>query len=402
MADDPGSGQTAGRRGRVGQRGDAMLVLVVGAGVLGLACARALALAGHDVVVAEAARAIGQGISSRNSEVVHGGMYYPAGSARHRHCIAGRRLLYAFCASHAVPHRRCGKLVVATTPEEEAKVARIHATGIENGVEGLRLIDRAEAQAMEPALSCRSALWSPETGIVDSHAFMLALSADLTDAGGVIALDTPVLAVDRDAAGYSVTFGGAEPGRLTVDALVNAAGLGAQALARRMPFYPENRIPPLVLAKGNYFGYSRRPPFSRLVYPAPVDGGLGIHATLDMAGRMRFGPDVEWVDTEDYRVDPLRAEAFYARIRTYFPGLPDGSLAPDYAGLRPKLTGPGVPAADFRIDGPEAHGMPGLVQLFGIESPGLTASLSIAAEVASACCRSPAPRNPPSDGPGIG
>ena len=359
-----------------------MLILVVGAGVVGLACARALAIAGHEVVVAEAAHTIGQGISSRNSEVVHGGMYYPTGSTRHHHCTVGRRLLYAYCDRRGVPYRRCGKLVVATSAEEEAKVVQIHFTGVANGVEGLRLLEGAEARAMEPALSCSAALWSPETGIVDSHALMLSLSAELADAGGEIALNTPVIAVDQDAGGYVVQFGGADPGKITVDGIVNAAGLGAQRLARQMPFYPADQIPPLVLAKGNYFRFGPRPAFSRLIYPAPVDGGLGIHATLDLAGRMRFGPDVEWVDAEDYRVDPCRAEAFYDRIRTYFPTLPAGSLLPDYAGLRPKLSGPGAPSADFRIDGPERHGLPGLVQLFGIESPGLTSSLSIANDVA--------------------
>lgn len=356
-----------------------MQVLVVGAGVVGLAVARAAALAGHEVIVAEATSGIGNGVSSRNSEVIHGGMYYPTGSLRAHHCTRGRRMLYAYCASHGVHHRRCGKLIVATTEAEAEKIAAIQRQGLENGVEDLEPIGPNAAHDLEPELACVAAVWSPQTGVIDSHGLMLALQGDLEDRGGMIAFETTIQRIERSAQGWSVHYGSDEP--LKVDAVINSAGLGAQALARATAGYPPTRVPRLVLAKGNYFGYARRPVFSRLIYPAPVDGGLGIHVTLDLAGRMRFGPDVEWIDSEDFSVDQRRADAFYARIRTYWPGLPDGTLVPDYAGIRPKLTGPGEPAADFLIEGPPAHGLPGLVHLFGIESPGLTSSLSIAEEV---------------------
>jgi L-2-hydroxyglutarate oxidase LhgO len=339
-----------------------MTAIVIGAGVVGLAVARALAVDGRDVIVLEAADAIGTGTSSRNSEVVHGGMYYPEGSAKARFCVEGRRLLYAFCESHGVPARRCGKLIVATTEAEVAKIEAIARLGVANGVEELSLIDGAAAAAMEPNLRCLAALWSPQTGIVDSHALMLALQGDLEAAGGAIAFDTPLDGVERVGSAWRVRFGGREPGE---------------------------RIPKRVLAKGNYFACAGRPAFSRLIYPAPVDGGLGVHLTLDMAGRMKFGPDVEWLgdvnpSAIDYRVDPARGESFYAAIRTYWPGLPDGALVADYAGVRPKLSGPGDPAADFLIEGPAAHGLDGLVHLFGIESPGLTSSLAIAAAASEA------------------
>ncbi|HEX2554380.1 MAG TPA: NAD(P)/FAD-dependent oxidoreductase [Microvirga sp.] len=359
-----------------------MNVLVIGAGVVGLAIARALALRGHEVIVAEKADGIGSGVSSRNSEVIHGGMYYPAGSLRARHCVAGRRMLYAYCESHGVPHRKCGKLIVATNDLEQAKIEGIHQQGVTNGVEALTLLSGAEARALEPELACTGAVLSPETGIIDSHAFMLALQGDLEGAGGMIAFHAPVERLSRAGAGWSAAVGGPEPMELEVEAVVNAAALGAQAIARATEGYPPERVPRLVLAKGNYFGCTGRPAFRRLIYPAPVEGGLGTHVTLDLAGRMRFGPDVEWITSEVYEVDPRRAESFYASIRRYWPGLPDGALVPDYSGIRPKLTGPGEPAADFLIDGPAEHGLPGLVHLFGIESPGLTSALSIAEDVA--------------------
>ncbi|MEZ0172473.1 NAD(P)/FAD-dependent oxidoreductase [Microvirga sp. TS319] len=359
-----------------------MDVLVIGAGVVGLACARALAQRGHDVIVAEKTGGIGNGVSSRNSEVIHGGMYYPADSFRARHCVNGRRLLYAFCESHGVPHRKCGKLIVATDDLEQAKIEGIYEQGVANGVEGLSFLTGAEAAALEPNLTCTGAVLSRETGIIDSHALMLALQGDLEAAGGMIAFQATVERIARNGTGWNVAVGGAQPTEIAVDAVVNAAGLGAQALARTTEAYAPERVPPLVLAKGNYFGCLGRPAFSRLIYPAPVDGGLGTHVTLDLAGRMRFGPDVEWIDREIYEVDPERTEAFYAAIRRYWPGLPDGALVPDYAGIRPKLTGPGEKAADFMIDGPAEHGLAGLVQLFGIESPGLTSCLSLAEEVA--------------------
>lgn len=355
---------------------------MIGAGVVGLAIARALSLRDHSVIVAEATGGIGNGISSRNSEVIHAGMYYPAGSLRARHCVNGRRMLYAFCESHGVPHARCGKLIVATNDLEQAKIEGIYEQGLANEVEGLSFLTSEEARALEPNLACTGAVLSRETGIVDSHALMLALQGDLENAGGTIAFHASVERIARNGARWDVRVGGAEPTELTVDAVVNAAGLAAQALARATDGYPVDRVPPLVLAKGNYFGCLGRPAFSRLIYPAPVDGGLGTHVTLDLAGRMRFGPDVEWVEREEYEVDPRRAESFYASIRRYWPGLPDGALVPDYSGIRPKLSGPGEKAADFMIDGPAEHGLSGLVHLFGIESPGLTSCLSIAEDVA--------------------
>lgn len=358
-----------------------MDVLVIGAGVIGLAVARALALNGHGVIVAEATGGVGNGVSSRNSEVIHAGMYYPSGSLRARHCVAGRRMLYAFCGTHGVPHARCGKLIVATNDLEQAKIEGIYEQGLANGVEGLSFLTGEEARALEPNLTCTGAVLSQETGIVDSHALMLALQGDLESSGGVIAFHAPVERIVRNGTGWNVQAGGREPTELTVDAVVNAAGLGAQGIARRTEKYPAERVPPLVLAKGNYFGCLGKPAFSRLIYPAPVDGGLGTHVTLDLAGRMRFGPDVEWIEAENHEVDPRRAASFYASIRRYWPGLPEGALVPDYAGIRPKLTGPGEKAADFIIDGPAEHGLAGLVHLFGIESPGLTSCLSIAEDV---------------------
>jgi L-2-hydroxyglutarate oxidase LhgO len=365
-----------------------MQILVVGAGVVGLGIARAAALKGHDVIVAEAADAIGTGTSSRNSEVIHAGLYYPPGSIRARLCPRGRRALYAYCEIHGINHRKCGKLVVATKEAEVAKVEAILAQSIANGVEGVRMMTRAEATALEPALACVAAMASPETGIIDSHGLMLALQGELEDHGGAIAFNTPVERLVRTAKGWSVHYGGAEPGVLEVDAVLNSAGHGAQRLARATEGYPAERVPPLILCKGNYFGYPGRSAFSRLVYPAPpADAGLGVHVTLDLAGRMRFGPDVEWMPDGaglDYSVDPHRADVFYAAIRTYWPGLPDNSLVPDYCGIRPRLTGPGTPPADFMIERPADHGLPGLVHLFGIESPGLTACLTLGEDVVAA------------------
>jgi len=358
-----------------------MQILVIGAGVIGLAVARAAARAGHDVVIAEQEGGIGSGMSSRNSEVIHAGMYYPTGSLRAVHCARGRRMLYAYCGEHGIPYRKCGKLIVATNPAEEAQVAAIERQSLENGIEGLAMLDAAAARRLEPALASIGALHSSETGIIDGHAFMLALRGDLEDRGGMIAFRTRIERLHPDARGWTAEFSGQEAGLLEIDAVVNAAGLSAQALARATEGYPAERTPRLMFAKGNYFTYSGRPVFSRLIYPTPVDGGLGIHVTLDLSGRMRFGPDVEWIDRELYDVDPRRAELFYARIRRYWPGLPDDSLLPDYSGIRPKLTGPGEKAADFVIDGPPAHGLHGLVHLFGIESPGLTSALSLAEEV---------------------
>lgn len=361
-----------------------MQVLVIGAGIVGLAVARAAARRGHEVIVAEAANAIGTGTSSRNSEVIHAGMYYPTGSVRARHCVAGRRMLYEFCASRGVPHRKCGKLIVATNDAELAKIETIAKQGKINEVEGLAMLSGAQARALEPSLACVGALHSPETGIIDGHAYMLALRGELEDAGGAIAFNTPVTGAQRSSSSWIVKFGGDSADEFEFDGVINCAGLSAQAVARTVEGYPPERVPRLVLAKGNYFSCAGKPAFSRLIYPVPTDGGLGVHLTLDLNGRMRFGPDVEWIEREHYDVDPRRADSFYERIRTYWPGLRDGALTPDYSGIRPKLTGAGEPAADFLIDAPAKHGMPGLVHMFGIESPGLTSSLSLAEEAADA------------------
>jgi L-2-hydroxyglutarate oxidase LhgO len=357
-----------------------MQVLVVGAGVVGLAVGRAAAQAGHDVIVAEAADTIGTGTSSRNSEVIHAGLYYPTNSIRARHCVRSRRMLYAYCASHGVPHKKTGKVVVACDDAELAQLEKIHKQAVSNDCEGVELIDPMAVTRMEPEVRCVAAMHSPETGIIDSHAYMLALRGDIEDRGGMIAFNTRIERLARAPGGWEVRFGAGEA--IVVDAVVNAAGLGAQALARVTEGYPQDRVPRLVLAKGSYFSYSGRPVFKRLVYPTPVPGGLGVHVVLDLAGRMRFGPDVEWIEQENYDVDPRRGHVFYEAIRQYWPGLPDGSLVPDFAGIRPKISGQGEPALDFIIDAPEHHGMPRLVCLFGIESPGLTASLAIGEEVA--------------------
>ncbi len=360
-----------------------MQVLIVGAGIVGLACARAAALAGHDVIVAEAASAIGTGTSSRNSEVIHAGLYYPTGSKRAFHCPRGRRMLYDFCVSHGVPHRKCGKLVVATNETEIGRLETVYRQAQINGCEGIELIDRVAARRLEREVFCLLAMRSPETGIIDSHAYMRALRGDLEDRGGMIALNTPIERLAHVQGRWEVRYGSDGAESIRVDAVVNAAGLGAQRLARASEGYPPERVPRLVLAKGNYFSFAGRPVFSQLVYPVPIHGGLGIHVVLDLGGRMRFGPDVEWIERENYDVDPARAGAFYQRIRDYWPGLPDNSLTPDYAGIRPKLSGPGEAAVDFMIDAPRDHGLPALVQLFGIESPGLTSALSLGEEVVS-------------------
>jgi L-2-hydroxyglutarate oxidase LhgO len=362
-------------------------VVIIGAGAVGLAVAASFARSGRDVLVLEAADGIGAGASSRNSEVIHAGMYYPTGSLRHRMCVEGRRMLYAYLAARGVPHHKLGKLIVAASPDEVETIEAIHATGCRNNVERLELISGAKAVAWEANLSCAAALWSPETGIVDAHAYMLALQGEIEDQGGALAFETPVRAIEPlSPGGFRVSTGGREPAIILCQRLVNCAGLYAQEVAGAIAGYRGDLIPPLVLAKGNYFGCTGRPAFTRLIYPAPVEGGLGVHVTLDLAGRMRFGPDVEWLETRDprsidYTVDPQRSGAFYAAIRRYWPGLPDGAITPDYSGCRPKLSGRGEPAADFRIDGPEVHGLFGLVNLFGVESPGLTSSMAIAEEV---------------------
>lgn len=364
---------------------DRVDALVIGAGVVGLAVGRALARSGLETIVLERADAIGTGTSSRNSEVIHAGIYYPAGSLKAALCVRGRQQLYAFCASHGVAHRRCGKLVVATSPEQHAALESTRAKAAVNGVE-LRWLEPAEAQALEPALRCTAALHSPETGIVDSHGLMLALQGDMEAAGGALALCSPVQGLRCGVDGHVVQVGGDAPMELAAGIVVNAAGLWAPGLAAATHGLGAPHVPQGHHAKGNYFSLAGRAPFSRLVYPVPEQAGLGVHLTLDLAGQARFGPDVEWLapgspDDIDYRVDAARADGFYAEIRRYWPELRDGALQPAYSGVRPKLGGPGSPAADFVVQGPQVHGVNGLVNLFGIESPGLTSCLALADEV---------------------
>lgn len=360
---------------------DQVECIVAGAGVVGLAVARALARAGREVVLVEAADAIGTGTSSRNSEVIHAGIYYEPGSLKAELCVKGRDALYAFCASHGVPHRRIGKLIVAATADEVAYLEKLAATGAANGVDDLRLMDGAEARALEPALSVHAALHSPSTGIVDSHALMLALQGDMEAAGGMLALSSPVLSAEPAGGGLVVRTGGAAPLTLGCRLLVNAAGLDAPGLARAIAGLPAAAVPQQTLAKGNYFTCARKVPFRHLIYPVPEAGGLGTHLTLDLAGQGRFGPDVEWVEDRDYRVDPARRASMMASIRRYWPDVREEDLAPGYSGIRPKIPGRGGRAPDFRIEGPQDHGVAGLVNLFGIESPGLTSALAIAARV---------------------
>ncbi|WP_127996392.1 NAD(P)/FAD-dependent oxidoreductase [Piscinibacter defluvii] len=364
---------------------DQVDAVVIGAGVVGLATGRALARAGLETVVLERANAIGTGTSSRNSEVVHAGIYYPAGSLKARLCVQGRQQLYAFCAGHGVAVRRCGKLIVATSEAQRPRLEATRRAAAANGVP-LRELAADEVRALEPALQCVAALESPETGIVDSHGLMLALQGDLEAAGGALALCSPVLGLRAGPGLHVVSVGGEAPMELGARVVVNAAGLWAPGLAAATHGLAPAHCPQGRHAKGNYFALAGRAPFSRLIYPVPEAAGLGVHLTLDLAGQARFGPDVQWLpagdpDAIDYRVDPARGEAFYAEIRRYWPALPDGALQPAYSGVRPKLGGPEAPAADFVLQGPDEHGIAGLMNLFGIESPGLTASLAIADEV---------------------
>ena len=352
--------------------------VVVGAGVVGLAVARALALAGREVIVIEATDSIGTETSSRNSEVIHAGIYYPKGSLMARTCVAGRHQLYAYCAQHGVPHRNCGKLIVATNEAESERLAEIKGRAEANGVEGMRLLTAAEATTLEPNLKCTAALLSPATGIVDSHSYMLALQGDAEAKGAMFAFLSPLERARVRDDSIELEIGGTEPMKLRCRLMVNAAGLHAPVLARKVEGMPTERIPTPYYAKGNYFTLTGKSPFSRLIYPVPVPGGLGVHITVDLGGQAKFGPDVEWIDDIDYTVDPHRADKFYAAVRRYWPGLKDGALQPGYAGIRPKIVPQGAPAQDFTLQGPAEHGVPGLIHLFGIESPGLTASLALA------------------------
>ncbi|ANN65785.1 NAD(P)/FAD-dependent oxidoreductase [Bordetella bronchialis] len=359
--------------------------VVIGAGVVGLAVARGLALDGREVLVADAAEGIGTGTSSRNSEVIHAGIYYPAGSLKAELCVRGKHMLYDYCAARGIPHRRLGKLIVATDAAQDAMLDDIARRARANGVDDLERLSGAQAMAMEPALRCTAALLSPSTGIVDSHALMLAYQGDAENAGAQFVFHTPLLAGGvRADGGFDLRFGGQEAMTLSCATLVNAAGLHAPALARRLDGVPRDSIPQAYLCKGSYFTLSGRAPFSRLIYPVPQHAGLGVHLTLDMGGQAKFGPDTEWIEREDYTLDPRRADVFYDAVRSYWPALPDGALAPGYTGIRPKISGPREPAADFAIVGPARHGVAGLVNLFGIESPGLTSSLAIAERVLAA------------------
>jgi L-2-hydroxyglutarate oxidase LhgO len=364
--------------------------LVIGAGVVGLAAAAELARSGREVFVLEAGPRIGGGISSRNSEVIHSGIYYETGSLKHRLCVEGRRRLYDYCALHNVAHRKCGKLVVATSDAETSKVMALVRQAEANGVENVELIDGAAARKLEPALQATLALHVHETGLVDSHGLMLALVGEIEAAGGAVLLEHRVVAGERKAeAGFEIEVA-TRDGALLIAArhLVLAAGPWAHAVAAKIRGVAEIDRPPLHLAKGSYFSHAGAGRFSRLIYPVPEPGGLGVHLTLDLGGAMRFGPDVEWLDSNDpdavdFSVDLARGARFYASVRRYWPGLADDALQPAYAGVRPKLSGPGAPNADFLIRGPQEHGVAGLVELYGVESPGLTSSLAIAALVAS-------------------
>jgi L-2-hydroxyglutarate oxidase LhgO len=353
--------------------------IVVGAGVVGLATACALARGGRDVLVLEAEADIGTGISSRSSEVAHAGLYYPTGSLKAQLCTAGRALLEAYCERHGVPFRRTGKLVVAANPGQHAALEALARSARANGVSDVCLLTAGEAHALEPELRCHGALLSPSTGIVDSRAFILALRGELEALGGTVALNTRVTGGTLDREGVVLRATGTD---LIAGVVINAAGLGAQALARAMAGCDANAVPPLHLAKGTYFALGARAPFRHLIYPVPEAGGLGIHATLDLGGRTRFGPDIEWVDTPDYRLDSDRANAFYAAIRSYWPGLPEGALRPDYCGIRPKVSRPGGSSTDFIVQLVAQQRGAALVNLFGIESPGLTAALALGAHVA--------------------
>lgn len=365
---------------------DQVDAVVMGAGVVGLAVARALARQGLETLVLERDTAIGTGVSSRNSEVIHAGLYYPAGSLKAALCVRGKQLLYAHCESHGVAHQRCGKLVVATGPEQLPGLQLLQAKAVANGVDDLQFLTAEEARALEPQLQCEAALLSPSTGIVDSHGLMLSLQGGLEQAGGALALGAEVLSAERDGEGWRIQVADALSGEMELGArvLVNATGLWAPLLAARLQGLP---TPPRArFSKGCYFSLQGRAPFSRLVYPLPQDAWLGVHLTLDLGGQARFGPDAQWLDgvddpaAIDYQVDPARAEVFYADVRRYWPGLRDGALQPAYSGVRPKIHGPGEPAPDFRLDGPTQHGQPGLLNLMGIESPGLTSALAIAEE----------------------
>lgn len=377
---------------------DKVGAVVVGAGVVGLACARALACHGIDTLIIERHASFGSETSSRNSEVIHAGLYYPTGSLKAELCVRGQALLYQFCRQYGVPHRRCGKLIVATSQVQEARLLALHDTGLANGTGNLHLLGQHTAQALEPALQCTAALHSADTGIIDSHALMLALLGDAEAHGANLAVHSPLLAADLSSNGHILHIGGSEPLSVATDIIINAAGLRAPALAGHFAGLAAEHLPTAHFAKGNYYALAGKAPFSRLIYPLPEPGGLGVHLTLDLGGQARFGPDVEWLaehhdHAPDYQVCPQRADTFYAEVRRYWPQLPNDALSPAYAGIRPKIAGPGQAAADFVIQDERTHGISGLINLFGIESPGLTASLALAERV---CAKLGLAGDPPS------
>jgi len=360
--------------------------VVIGAGVVGLAVARALALQGQEVMVLEAAHAIGTGTSSRNSEVIHAGIYYPVGSLKAQLCVQGKALLYAYCAERGIGHQRCGKLIVATSDAQVMQLQAIVQKAVANGVNDLVLLSAAQAQTLEPQLACKAALLSPSTGIVDSHGLMLSLLGDLENAVGVLALNSPLS--HAKLTHNAILLEAVDGTLLCAKAVVNAAGLTAPTLASHIQGLGVQHVPTAYYAKGNYFTLAGKSPFSRLIYPVPEAAGLGVHLTLDLGGQAKFGPDVEWVESpDDLVVNPHRGDAFYAEVRKYWPGLKDGALQAGYAGIRPKIQAPHEMAKDFVVQGPAVHGVPGLVNLFGIESPGLTSSLALGAYVAAMLVR---------------
>ena len=358
-------------------------VVVIGAGVIGLAIAREFARAGREVVVLEANAGIGEETSSRNSEVIHAGIYYPTDSLKARLCVRGKDLLYGYCADKGIPHSRCGKLIVALSTEQELTLPAIRDQASRNGVDDLELLSRDEIATLESAVQCIAGLFSPSTGIIDSHSLMLALQGDLEAAGGSVGVLSELVGGSVEDDGFRLTVrSDQEEIEIHAQAVVNAAGLHATDVANTLTGFDTRLVPTTYYAKGTYFVLQQKSPFTHLVYPMPQGTWLGVHATLDMAGQTRFGPDQEWIDEVDYRLDPDRAESFYDSIRKYWPAIPAGSLAPGYAGVRPKIVAQGEPPGDFMIQGPAQHGVRGLVNLFGIESPGLTSSLAIGEEVA--------------------
>ena len=356
---------------------------VIGAGVIGLAVARALAKQGREIVILESGNAIGTGTSSRNSEVIHAGIYYPKDSLKAKLCVRGKEQLYSYCPKHGIAHNRCGKLIIATNKIQLKTLEEIEVKARNNGVADIKWLDQNQVSKLEPDITAMAALLSPSTGLIDTHSLMLAYQGEAEDRGAMIAFNSPVINCFIEDSGIRLHVGGNQPTQLMCDIVINSGGLYAQNLAASIEGFPASHVPATYYAKGTYFVLSGRSPFKRLIYPVPDEAGLGIHLTLDLAGQAKFGPDVEWITEIDYQVDPFRSKKFYAAIRNYWPGLPENALLPGYTGIRPKLLGAGNPPSDFIISGPDTHGVQGLVNLFGIESPGITASMAIAEEVLS-------------------